>query len=72
MKPYQLVLRKPFTLLAPVLLALLTGVCGAAVAHGERSLPATGIHRCPPGYAWTCTNEGPGGSKICFCEPFSP
>jgi hypothetical protein len=50
----------PFTLLA----------CGSAPASETMTTESSAVRgNCPAGTTWECSNEGPGGTRICQCTP---
>jgi hypothetical protein len=55
------------------LVALVTPVallaCGGAPASDGTTTESSAVMaaNCPPGETWQCTNEGPGGRRICQC-----
>jgi hypothetical protein len=50
----------PFALLA----------CSGAPASESATAESSALsENCPPGTTWECTNEGPGGKRICQCTP---
>jgi hypothetical protein len=69
MNNHRALLRRALTLFVPLAFGFLIGASPATAVQAQAP-QATSFLKCPPGTGKVCTPEGPGGTIICFCEPY--